>query len=182
MKNLGLSNVAESMGSIPPGGYICKILDVEDVPQKEYLKIKVDIAQGQYKGHYKNLEEQFSFWGLTWFMSYKDSALGLFKAGISALRASNEGFQWADDEENDERKMIGCLVGGILGEEEYLGNDGSLKCNVKFKRAASVQDIIDGNYKVPEKKKLAAMDNTNEVVDTTIGSGFQPVDEDEMPF
>lgn len=188
MRNLGLSNVAESTGSLPPGGYVCRIIDVQDVPQKEYLMLKLDIAQGSHKDHYKNLEERFGFWGLVWYMSYKQTALGLFKSGISALRASNEGFHWEDDAENDERRMVGCLVGGLLGEEEYLGNDGTLKCNVKFTRAVSVEDIMNGNFKVPEKKKLESYNSSAEVVDTTQGytapdgTQFAPVDEAEMPF
>ena len=191
MKNLGLSNVTESSSSLPPGGYICKIIEVHDVPNKEYLEIKVDIAQGPHAGYYKNLEEKFGFWGLVWYMSYKQTALGLFKSGISALRASNSNFQWNDDAENDEKCMVGCLVGGLLGEEEYLGNDGTLKCNLKFKRAISVQEILDGQFKVPEKKKLEAYNTGAEVVDTTApsqeavevtGAQFTPVDESQIPF
>lgn len=190
MKNLGLSNVSESTGSIPPGGYICKILNVQDVPSKEYLVVKLDIAQGPYTGHYKELEERFGFWGLNWYMSYKQTALGLFKAGISALRASNSNFQWNDDTENDERNMIGCMVGAILGEEEYISNDGMLKCNVKFKNAVSTQAIVDGQFRVPEKKKLESHNATAEVVDTTQSNGyttqdgthFAPVNEKDIPF
>jgi hypothetical protein len=190
MKNLGLSNVSESTGSLPPGGYICRILDVQDVPSKEYLLVKLDIAQGPHAGHYKELEDRFGFWGLNWYMSYKQTALGLFKAGISALRASNSSFQWNDDTENDERNMIGCLVGGVLAEEEYLSNDGTVKSNVKFKTAVSTQTIIDGQFKVPEKKKLESHNTAAEVVDTTQSNGytaqdgthFAPVNEKDIPF
>lgn len=190
MKNLNLSNVTETTGSIPAGGYICKIIDAQDVPGKEYLMLKVDIAKGPYADYYKRLEERFGFWGLTWYMSYKQTALGLFKAGISALRASNPTFNWDDDGENDERKMVNCYVGGILGEEEYLGNDGSVKCNLKFKTAVSTQAIIDGQFKVPERKKLEAFNAGAEVVDTTQPAGytsqdgtqFAPVNESDIPF
>ena len=58
MKNLNLSNVTET-GSIPAGGYICKIIDAQDVPGKEYLMLKVDIAKGPYADYYKRLEEHF---------------------------------------------------------------------------------------------------------------------------
>jgi hypothetical protein len=190
MKNLGLSNVQESTGSVPAGGYICRILDVQDVPSKEYLMVKVDIAQGPHANHYKDLEERFGFWGLIWYMSYKSTALGMFKAGIKALRASNANFQWNDDTVNDERNMIGCFVGGVLAEEEYLSKDGTVKINVMFKTAVCTQTIIDGQFKVPEKKKLESHNMTAEVVDTTKGGGytaqdgthFAPVNEKDIPF
>ena len=33
---------------LPAGAYICVIKTVEDVPDKEYLKIEYDIADGKY--------------------------------------------------------------------------------------------------------------------------------------
>ena len=68
-------NVQASSGEFArptAGGYICKIIDVEDVPMNEqgkgnYLKIFYDIADGEFKGYYK---EQFDRWGGNWNASF----------------------------------------------------------------------------------------------------------------
>jgi hypothetical protein len=65
-----------------------------------------------------------------------------------------------------------------------------LKCNVKFKNAVSTQAIVDGQFRVPEKKKLESHNTTAEVVDTTQSNGytaqdgthFAPVNEKDIPF
>lgn len=116
MKNLNLSSVTDTSG-LPAGGYILKIKSVEDVESKEYLKVQLDIAEGPYADYYANLDDRYGFWGLIWYMSYKSKALGLFKSGIKAIKASNASFVWDDDAANDEQQMVGCLIGGLLREE-----------------------------------------------------------------
>ena len=37
----------------PVGGYIVGVKDVEDVPEKEYLRIKFDICKGEYKNWFQ---------------------------------------------------------------------------------------------------------------------------------
>ena len=48
-------NIQESTSfkRLTPNGYICKILKVEDHPEKEYLKIYFDIVKGDDKGYFK---------------------------------------------------------------------------------------------------------------------------------
>ena len=180
MKNLSLSNVKESTNGLTPGGYVVKILEAEDFPDKEYLRLKLDIAAGPNKDHYKDLDDRFGFWGLYWYMSYKQTALSLFKAGINAIRKSNADFTWEDDAENDEKTLVGCMVGAVLREEEYLSNDGEVKSNVKFYKAMSITDIQEGKYTVPPRKVLESHNTANEVIDTT--ATFQEVDEKDIPF
>lgn len=42
-----------------PGGYICRIMDVEDVPGKQYMKIYYDIADGEWKGFYQKRRDNY---------------------------------------------------------------------------------------------------------------------------
>ena len=65
MKAINLSDVKEAgQGQqLPAGGYVCKITNVEDVPEKEYLYVEFDIAEGEHKGYFKELEERANFWG-----------------------------------------------------------------------------------------------------------------------
>ena len=182
MKNLNLSNVQDS-SRLPAGGYVLRVKSVMDIFEKEYLKLELDVAEGPYKDYYENLSSRHGFWGLTWYMSYKEKALGLFKSGITAFKASNDGFVWDDDAENDERKLIGCVIGALLREEEYEANDGTVKSNVKFFRAMPASEIRSGNFKIPEKKVLEARNTSNAVVDMTAKpAGFEAVDDEDLPF
>ena len=46
MKKLNLDNVQEfTKFKNPVGGFICEIKTVEDVPEKEYLRVGYDIAE-----------------------------------------------------------------------------------------------------------------------------------------
>ena len=57
-------NIQESTGQfrrLPPGGYVCAIYHVEDVPSKEYLKIDFDVVKGDEKGYFKKLYDFITF-------------------------------------------------------------------------------------------------------------------------
>ena len=63
MKNIDLTNVQEATDfpKLTPGGYICRITAVEDVPAKEYLKIEYDIVEGEFTGYWKKLYDSKAF-------------------------------------------------------------------------------------------------------------------------
>ena len=44
---------------LEPGAYICAIKAVEDVSDKEYLKIYFDIVKGDNKGYFQKLLREF---------------------------------------------------------------------------------------------------------------------------
>ena len=71
----------------------------------------------------------------------------------------------------------------VVGEKEYIGNDGLKKVKLDTYNAAfvSADDIRSGNYEVPELIPLEEYPQPNaEVIDTT--AGFGPVSDDDMPF
>ena len=43
-----------SFKKLSPGGYVVKILDVTDVPDKEYLKVSFDVCEGEDKDFFAN--------------------------------------------------------------------------------------------------------------------------------
>ena len=162
------------------GGYICKIMDVEDVPMNaqgkgDYLLIQYDIADGEFKGYYK---EQFDRWGGNWnasfIRSYKEKALGMLKHFTNCIEQSNAGYEW----DWNEKGLIGKVVGLVLGEEEYKNNAGEIKSKLVVSQIKTVEDIKNGNFKVPAPKKLAVENPTNDFV------GFTPIDDviDDLPF
>lgn len=169
MKNIDWNNVEEAreFEVITAGGYVAKIIEVEDYPEKEYLKIEFDIAEGKFKGYYTDLFNAKNFWGGSFIRSYKEKAQSFFKGFITAVQNSNKGFVF----DNNEKKLVGKFVGIILREEEYMSNLGEKKTRLKVDSVCSVDRIKKGDYKVPQIKKLAVDD------------GFVPVvSDDDLPF
>lgn len=139
---------------LPAGGYVCKYTKVEDAPDKNYLYMEYDIAEGDFKDYYKELEERLNFWGGRCYRSYTEKALPMFKRMCSAVTKSNKGFIFDGNEHCDESTLVGKIVGMILGEEEYIGNDGAVKTRLYVVREMSADDIRANKFKVPELKKL----------------------------
>ena len=157
-------------------GYICKIIDVEDVPINEqgkgdYLRINYDIADGELKGYY---QEQFNRWGGNWnasfIRSYKEKALGMFKHFTNCIEASNVGYEW----DWNEKGLIGKVVGLVLGEEEYQNSMGEIKTKLVVSQIKTIEEIKNGDFKVPAPKKLAIENSA---------TSFSPLEaEDDLPF
>lgn len=145
----------EEAGNYPrpvPGGYIARITDVQDVEEKEYLRINWDFCEGDLKGNNRDTAQKFGFWPMSFIRSYKESALGFFKAFKNCLEKSNPGYTFDEFRLPD---MRGKYIGVVLGEEEYLSNKGEKKTKLVVATTKSVQDIQSGNYTVPAKKLLA---------------------------
>lgn len=142
-----------------PGGYILKIVSVEDVPfnpqtgKGDYLRIDYDIAIGDFEGYYTAQNEHFGGgkWYASVIRSYKEKALGMFKHFTNCIEESNPGFRW----DWHEQKLVGLRFGAVLQEEEYMKQDGSIGSALKVVQIKSVADIKSGNYKVPAKKAMS---------------------------
>ena len=185
MKSIDLTNVNEASDSsrLPAGGYVCKILSVEDVEEKSYLFMTFDIVEGEYKGYFTALHDRAGFWGLKVRRSYKPTALPFFKRMLSAINKSNGNFVFdAAAINNDERTLVGKLIGLILQEEEYIGNDGKTKTRLNVYKECPIAEIRTGNFRTPGIKKLkeelpdAQKPNLNEFM--TLSDD----DDDELPF
>ena len=155
MKSLDLTNVTATQGGdfprVTPGGYVIGIVAVEDVPEKEYLKITYDIAEGELKNYYYEMHQRTGYDLPCFYKSYKEKALGFFKAFIDAVIASNAGYTWNNDERTLCRKLVGC----VLREEEYRNRDGEIKVSLKPDVFYPVADIRAGKFDVPPKKTLS---------------------------
>lgn len=175
MKNLNLENVQEAKDftPVPPDGYICRITSVEDVPDKEYLRVEFDIAEGDFKGNYQTLYENKGVWGGSFVRSYKEKGLPFFKSFTTAIENSNPGYKF----DNDENKLRNKLVGLVLAEEEYVGNDNKVKTRLYVDQIRSIDKIRSGDFKIPEKKILA--------VNERPGAASTPIDimsDEDLPF
>lgn len=153
MKQLDLNKVdlpTEGKGRLPVGGYICRIERVQDVMEKEYLRIDFDIFDGDHKGRYADLFEKKAFWGGNFIRSYNDNSLPFFKAFLTAIENSNKGFEW----KNNEMDLVGKMIGLVIGYEEYNKKDGTVGERTYVAQVRSVDSIRKGDFKLPELKKL----------------------------
>lgn len=176
MKNVNWANVQEA-SDFPrpaPGGYIVRIVAVEDEEAKEYLRISFDFAEGDLKGYYKDLAAHAGFWGGTFIRSYKEKALPFFKAFKTAVEESNPGFVF----QNEPQTLVGKFVGVVLAEEEYVAKTGQIKTRLYVDQTRSGQAIRAGDFAVPPLKKLAPKSNGG----NTSFTDLDDTDDGELPF
>lgn len=157
---------------LPAGGYVLRLQSVTDEPSKEYLRIVYDIAEGPEAGRYLN-EPAENDYRHQFIRSYKEKALGMFKAFTNALEASNPGYKW----DWKEGALPGKLLGVVLGYEEYEANDGNIKERLRVVSCIDADRIRKGDFKIPELKKLTPATNPAPVI-----PGFTPVNDENVPF
>lgn len=180
MKPIDLSKVEEAkeFERVVPGGYVCGITNVKDVPEKEYLLIEYDIAEGAKKNYYRQLNEAKGFWGGSFVKSYTDRALPFFKAFITAVENSNHGYRWDNNEMGLKRKLVGL----VLGEEEYVKNDGSIGTRLYVAQIHSADKIRSCDYKVPELKRLSSPTVDAPSFSAPAFDVVEDIDDDDLPF
>ena len=153
MRKLNLDKVQEftPFEKVEAGGYICGIYAVEDVPEKEYLKISYDIVEGDKKGFYSKLKKEKGWELPRMIASYKESALPFFKGTITSIEKSNKGFKF----DNDETKLVGKKVGLVLYERERINNKGKKVVELAVDKAHSIDAIKSGDFEIPERETVA---------------------------
>lgn len=166
------------------GGYIVQILNVVNVEldastgKGDYLRIDYDIADGEFIDYYQEQNERFGGEYRTNFIrSYKEKALGMFKHFINCLEESNPQFKW----NWNERALIGLKLGVVLQEEEYEKNDGKIGTRLKVKDIKTVHQILEGDYKVPETKRIGG--NSASSYNPYSAPNFEDIStSDDLPF
>lgn len=135
------------------GGYVTEIVKTEYVPNKEYVMLYLDIAEGPFKGYFKNRQYD-NKWSkdAVKYLSLKntDGAIKAFKADMTSIENSNAGYTW----NWDEKSLEGKRVGAVFGKVQYQANDGTLKFRVRLKQFRSVNKILAGDFTVPEPEFL----------------------------
>ncbi len=151
MRNVDWNNVKETADRPAPGAYIARIVRVEDKEDREYLRIEWDFAEGSYKGDNQATYDRAGFWPIALIRSYKETALGFFKAFKTCVEESNPGYIF---DTRDPEGLVGKRFGVILGEEEYIGNDGRKKTRLYVFQTRSVDAIAKGDFTIPALKTL----------------------------
>jgi hypothetical protein len=140
---------------LEPGPYVAKVVTMTDKPEKEYVELVYDIAEGPRAGFYSD------DWGLQHpyahhvFLSYKDKALGMLKGRLEAIQSSNPGFDPFAAWDAGRLDMFAGRVFGInLQEEEYERSDGETGTRLNVCQVVPAQDVRDGKVKQRAKKTL----------------------------
>lgn len=186
MRSINWNNVqASSDGGftpLPAGPYVARITEAIDNPSREYVEVVFDIAEGEHAGYYSDDWGRSHPYAHHFFMSYKESALGMLKGRLEAIAASNPGFDpFAAWDAGRLDIFVGRLVGINLQEEEYRRNDGETGTRLKVCQIVDAQRVRDDKVKPRAKKTLdggtssAAPARANTA--TTIYNGPIPFDE-----
>lgn len=175
--------------ALPAGGYVCKIMQVKEVDQRDFkfLEVSLDVAEGEYKDHfsklYKNNSKKEKRWGCVknvFVNEYKtDRTSRDFKRFCVYTEKSNPGFQvlWGSP---FEACFKGQLIGVVFGREQFMGSNGpAWACKPCVFLPA--EDIRQGKFEVPEDKKIEGAKTTEGHVE----NGFfftESANTDDLPF
>lgn len=180
MRSLNWNNItASSEGGferLPAGPYVARITQMNDNPSREYVEVVYDIAEGPKAGFYSDDWGKAHPYAHHFFMSYKDSALGMLKGRLEAIQTSNPGFDpFAAWDAGRTDIFINRLVGINLQEEEYRRNDGETGTRMNVCQIVDAQAVRDGRVKTREKKLLGGLSKP-------AASKPAPVWDGEIPF
>ena len=174
---------------LPAGGYIAKIIDVDDRSWANHSEpahlIMMDIAEGEYMALYQknNQTADKERWLTYWFAEpSKDSPEWLLSkvGGIqTSLAESNDNVNLADP-----HAWKGKFVGVVVGDEEAESNNGTVYTRPYVSYICSTGRIRKGEgqpggYKIPKLKKLAA--TPQPLSSAELPDSFSAA-EDDIPF
>ena len=124
MRPLNFTNIKESSeGDFPrlePGAYVCAITAVDDFPDKEYLRVIVDIIKGEYANYFADDFYRDKPFAHSIIFSYKESAMPMLKGRLHCITDCNTDFDAeAAINAGNEQMLVGKAVGVVFREEEY---------------------------------------------------------------
>ena len=179
---------AQVLGEYTPinlGGHKLVIKQVEEVTASngnQYLKVSFDTAKDDvqpnyYSIAYKNDTRDQKKWSgvATIFPTDKDGKTSKqFKTFCTAVEHSNNGFKmvWGEQFCN---ALKGKAVGGVFGEEEYIGNDGTVKTARKLFWFRGIDKVMDAE--VPAKRTVEPQNESTDWMNVPDG-----VEDDGLPF
>lgn len=180
MDNINWDAVQDEIRRPVPGGYAARITKVEDMVDKKYLYIEWEFADGEFKGCNQETFDALNFWPMPIRKSYKPTALRFFKGFKTAVEMSNRNFIF----NNDPQSLVGKFVGVVLGEEEYMGKDGSIKTRLYVAETRSGKAIRDSDFKVPDLKRYTPSTGSASPVAPALANNYAyiPDDDAELPF
>lgn len=184
------AKVPTTFDVLPAGGYVAKIIEVDDRTWSGHIEpahlIHMDIAEGEHMGIYQknNQGADKARWLTYWFAEpSKDSPDWLLSkvGGIqTSLMESNDNVNL-----NDPHAWKGKLVGVVVGDEEAESNSGTVYTRPYVSYICSIGRIMKGEnqpggYKIPKLKKLETY-TPKPLASTEMPDSFSAA-EDDIPF
>lgn len=183
------SEAQASFTQLPKGGYVVKIMGAEvcENSRGQYIKIGIDIAEGEYAGYYEKDYRSQTGENKKWrgnFLLSVPTDDGSEQDGWTKKKFNN--FTWALEESNkgyhfdwDESKFKGKLIGGLFSIKEYTKNDGAVGSATNMTSVTSVDAIKEGKYKLPADKLIQKSEPvTNDSDFMKLKDGL----EEDLPF
>lgn len=161
---------------LPAGPYVARVVDAIDYADREYVEVVYDIAEGEHAGYYSDDWGKAHPYAHHFFMSYKDSALGMLKGRLDAFAASNPGFDpFAAWDAGRLNIFIGRIVGINLQEEEYE-RDGEIRTRLNVCQVVDAQKVRSGAVKARPTKTLKGSAPSKPAPAAT------PLDDSDLPW
>lgn len=177
---------------LPAGGYVCRIVHAYIGKSKagnDTLYIYLDIERGDFAGYFRRDSESLrkKFPDIKWSSNAVYSRVMLdnfgkvssfLKSCLLAIQNSNSGYTLNVDKFNP-ATLKGLLCGGIFGQEEYQKNNGDIGTKTRISFIRTVDQIENGEFKIPALKKLDKPATASGSASSLPG---QPVPNEDLPF
>ena len=175
---------------LPAGGYIAKIIEVDDRTWSGHIEpahmIHRDIAEGEHAGIYKknNAASDKDRWLTYWFAEPMAGSPDWLLSKVGGIQTS---LMESNDIVNlgDPRLGKGKLVGVVVGDEEAESNSGTIYTRPYVSYICSVGRIRKGEnqpggYKIPKLKTLKGA-APRPLTSADVPDSFSAA-EDDIPF
>ena len=175
---------------LPAGGYIAKIIEVDDRSWNGHSEpahlIHMDIAEGEHMGIYKknNAASDRDRWLTYWFAEPMKSSPEWLLSKVGGIQTS---LMESNDNVNlsDPHSWKGKYVGVVVGDEEAESNSGTVYTRPYVNYICSTIRIRKGEnqpggYKIPKLKKLETY-TPKPLASTEMPDSFSAA-EDDIPF
>lgn len=175
---------------LPAGGYIAKIIEVDDRTWAGHSEpahlIHMDIAEGEHMAIYQknNQGADRPRWLSYWFAEPSQGSPDWLLSKVGGIQTS---LAESNDNVNlsDPRTWKGKLVGVVVGDEEYESNSGTVYTRPYVNYICSTIRIRKGEgqpggYKIPKLKRLETI-TPKPLSSTEMPDSFSAA-EDDIPF
>ena len=175
---------------LPAGGYIAKIVEVDDRTWAGHSEpahmIHMDIAEGEHAGIYKknNAASDKDRWLTYWFAEPMPGSPEWLLSKVGGIQIS---LAESNDNVNlgDPRLWKGKYVGVVVGDEEAESNSGTVYTRPYVSYICSTERIRKGEnqpggYKIPKLKTLKGA-APRPLASTEMPDSFSAA-EDDIPF
>ena len=175
---------------LPAGGYIAKIIEVDDRTWAGHSEpahlIHMDIAEGEHMALYQknNQGADKARWLSYWFAEPSQNSPEWLLSKVGGIQTS---LMESNDNVNlsDPHSWKGKYVGVVVGDEEYESNSGTVYTRPYVSYICSTERIRKGEnqpggYKIPKLKKLQGA-APRPLASTEMPDSFSAA-EDDIPF